>query len=74
MTSRFVAARAPALSLQEAALLPAISGDAPPVPCNLMMPPPKLDFRPVDIGAKPVDKLPRRGSMAGRAVLRMVGR
>ncbi len=77
MNMRMIAARAPALSLPEAALLPALPREWQPlrasIPSNLMIPNRGLHFVPVDRGGRPVDNAARgRGSMAGRAVLRMV--
>ena len=65
------AVHAPALSLNEAAMLPAIWPEAPR---NLLMPYTGLDFRtgPVDGGGLPVDSAKRRGSMAGRAILHYI--
>lgn len=62
---------APALSLHEAAMLPALS---PETPRNLLPSHAGLDFRTgsVDAGGRPVDNPIRRGSMAGRAILHYV--
>ena len=75
MLTRTYAVHAPALSLQEAAMLPALPGPERGRPRNLLIPTGHLDFRAeqVDRGAQPVDNLPaRRGTMAGRALLRYV--
>lgn len=65
------AVHAPALSLNEAAMLPAIWPEAPR---NLLLSHAGLDFRTgaVDAGGRPVDNPIRRGSMAGRAILHHV--
>lgn len=62
------AARVPALSRQEAVMLPAIMPEAPR---NLLMLRNGLDFRQaaLDSGGRPVDNANRRGSMVGRALL-----
>ena len=75
MDARTYAAHAPALSLQEAALLPALPAPAPAKPRNLLIPQGHLDVRQgnVDDGGGVVDNFPpRRGSMAGRALLAYV--
>ncbi len=68
MLTRTMAARMPALSWQEAALLPALT---PETPRNLLIPTGPLDFRTgsVDGGGRPVDNPAHRGTMAGRALL-----
>ena len=70
-TPRSYAVHAPALSLPEAARLPAIERNTKPF--NLVLPDRRMYYPMPDVtkGGRPVDNL-RRGSMAGRAVLRMV--
>lgn len=66
------AVHAPALSLVEAAMLPALPA---PGPGNLLIPTAHLDFRQaaVDGGGRPVDNFPpSRGTMVGRALLTYV--
>ena len=67
MLTRTMALHMPALSRQEAAMLPALM---PEMPQNLLIPFGALDYRaaPVDGGARPVNNV-RRGTMAGRALL-----
>ncbi len=74
MKMRTLAARAPAMSLAEAAMLPALSREeARGMPANLLVPRKDLHFRSVESGGRSVDSFSRRrGSMAGRAVLKMV--
>ncbi|MBQ8201678.1 MAG: hypothetical protein IJZ74_07925, partial [Clostridia bacterium] len=65
----------PALSVQEAAMLPALSSPWEGTPRNLLIPTGHLDFRKanVDGGGRPVDNFSaRRGTMAGRALLSYV--
>ncbi len=74
MMNRTYAVHAPALSLQEAAMLPALPARQG-TPRNLLIPSGHLDFRTghVDGGGYPVDNFsPRWGSMAGRALLNYV--
>lgn len=68
MRNGTMAVHAPALTLQEAAMLPALARETPR---NLLIPFGSLDYRtgPVDAGAQPVDNRMRRGTMAGRALL-----
>ena len=62
MPARTSAVHAPALSLPEAAMLPAL-------PLNLILPDRRTYYpMPVHDGGRPVDNA-KRGSMAGRAVL-----
>ncbi len=69
-TPKSYAVHAPALSLPEAAMLPAMERDT--LPRNLILPDRRTYYpMPAPHGGQPVDNLPR-GSMAGRAVLRMV--
>lgn len=71
MLMRTMAFHMPALTRQEAAMLPALT---PEWPHNLLMPQTGLDFRPVipaDSG-EPGDNAVRRGTMAGRALLTYV--
>ena len=63
------AVHAPALSLPEAAMLPALSREAAQ-PCNLILPDRRTYYHMPQSG-QTVDP-PRRGSMAGRAVLKAV--
>lgn len=76
MNLRFAAARAPAVSLAEAAMLPALPRTVPGMPQNLRVPRDASAFRPmpgVQNGGGAADHAPRRrGSMAGRAILKMV--
>ena len=70
-TPRSYAVHAPALSLPEAAMLPALPRVG--MPSNLVLPDRRI-YHPMPdapIGGRPADNL-RRGSMAGRGVLRMV--
>lgn len=60
MLTRTMALHMPALSRQEAVMLPALM---PEMPQNLLIPFGALDYR-----AAPVDNV-RRGTMAGRALL-----
>ena len=68
MRNGTMAVHVPALSVQEAAMLPALVRETPR---NLLIPYGRLDYRsgPVDAGAQPVDNRTRRGTMAGRALL-----
>lgn len=70
MPNRTYAVHAPALSLPEAAMLPAIETDH--LPRNLVLPD-RRTYYPMPAPAGPIVDNVRRGSMAGRAVLRMVG-
>lgn len=66
------AVHAPALSLPEAAMLPALQREPPGLPRSLMLPDRRIYYpmpAPADTTAVPK---PHRGSMAGRAVLRAV--
>ncbi len=67
MLTRTMALHMPALSRQEAAMLPALM---PEMPQNLLITFGALDYRaaPVDGGARPANNV-RRGTMAGRALL-----
>ncbi len=65
-TPRSYAVHAPALSLPEAAMLPALEHA---LPRNLLMPDRRM-YHPMPV-EKPVANV-RRGSMAGRAVLKMM--
>ncbi len=67
MLTRTMALHMPALSRQEAAMLPALM---PEMPQNLLIPFGALDYRaaPVDGGARPANNV-RQGTMAGRALL-----
>ena len=67
MLTRTMALHTPALSLQEAAMQPALM---PEMRQNLLIPFGPLDYRavPVDGGAQLVDNV-RRGTLAGRALL-----
>lgn len=66
------AVHAPALSLPEAAMLPALPKEQTAVPRNLILPD-RRTYHPMPLtGVHPVDHH-RRGSMAGRAVLRAAG-
>ena len=65
-TPRSYAVHAPALSLPEAAMLPALERS---LPRNLILPD-RWTYHPMPV-QKPVMAV-RRGSMAGRAVLKMV--
>ena len=67
-TPKSYAVHAPALSLPEAAMLPALERDA--VPRNLILPD-RRTYCPMPQTAQPAMNV-RRGSMAGRSVLRMV--
>ena len=71
MMMRTMALHAPALTRQEAAMLPALT---PETPRNVLLPLRGLDFRPaaLDPGGRPVDNRIRRGTMAGRALLSYV--
>lgn len=68
MLTRTMVARMPALSLYEAAMLPAL---APETPRNLLLPQTGLAFQPVvqEAGGRSVDNRALRGMMAGRALL-----
>lgn len=68
MLMRTMAAHMPALSLPEAAMLPALT---PETPRNLLLPQTGLIFRPVTMasGGGTVDNPVRRGTMAGCALL-----
>ena len=68
---RQYAVHAPALSRQEAVMLPAIEREAPR---NLLMPSAGLDFRRADLDNRggPVGHPVRRGTMAGRALLNYI--
>ena len=68
MLMRTMAAHMPALSLPEAAMLPALT---PETPRNLLLSQTGLDFQPVQqaSGGGSVDNPVRRGTMAGRALL-----
>lgn len=69
-TPRSYAVHAPALSLPEAAMLPALERDQ--LPRNLVLPDRRTYYpMPAPGRGQPVDII-RRGSMAGRGVLRMV--
>lgn len=68
-TAKSHAVHAPALSLPEAAMLPAMEADN--LPRNLVMPDRRTYYPMPAPGGQPVDNA-QRGSMAGRAVLRMV--
>ncbi len=70
MTMESAAVHAPALTRQEAAMLPALT---PPSPGNLLMPRNYLDFRRGALDEAPAPRQERRGSMAGRALLSHVG-
>lgn len=76
MDVRTYAVHAPALSLQEAAMLPAQPGGAQAgMPRNLLISRANLDFRhgAVDgCGGNTAHSPGRRGTMAGRALLRYV--
>ena len=65
-TPRSYAVHAPALSLPEAAMLPALERS---MPRNLLLPD-RRTYHPMPV-EKPAEAV-RRGSMAGRAVLAMV--
>ena len=67
MMMRMMAAQMPALSLPEAAMLPALT---PGMPRNLLLPQNGLVFQPVQpgYGGLLVDNV-QRGTMAGRAAL-----
>lgn len=70
MPERTYAVHAPALSLPEAAMLPAMESDH--LPRNLVLPDRRTYYpMPAPDRGQPVDNLPR-GTMAGRSVLRMV--
>lgn len=61
------AVHAPALSLPEAAMLPAIESES--LPRNLVLPDRRIYFpMPMPDRERPVENI-RRGSMAGRAIL-----
>ncbi len=62
------AVHAPALSLPEAAMLPALAGEEL-LPRNLLLPD-RRTYHPMPPKLQP--EAPRRGSMAGRAVLAYV--
>ena len=66
-TPRSYAVHAPALSLPEAAMLPALERES--IPRNLILPD-RRTYYPMPAPGQAAE--PRRGSMAGRAVLRMV--
>lgn len=70
-TAKSHAVHAPALSLPEAAMLPAMESDN--LPRNLVLPDRRTYYPMPSVleCARPVDNSPH-GSMAGRAVLRMV--
>lgn len=69
-TPKSYAVHAPALSWVEAAMLPAIERET--VPRNLVLPDRRTyHAMPAQHDIAPADNM-RRGSMAGRAVLRMV--
>lgn len=84
MLSRFIHAHEPALTPQEAAMLPAMAAIVA-APGNLLIPRQDLNFRAVETaensGAESAGYAPslqtgdrpRRGSAAGRAVLRAAG-
>ncbi len=70
MLDRTYAVHAPALSLQEAAMLPALpQPPQPALPRNLRLPDRRTYYPMPPLPAEPAL---RRGSMAGRAVLRAV--
>lgn len=71
MLNRNMAARMPALTLAEAAMLPALPGETPR---NLLIPRPEPEKRPLlpENGGQVVDNPVRRGTMAGRALLRHI--
>lgn len=75
MWMRTYAVHAPALSLAEAAMLPALPAQRGGAPRNLLMPTDHLHFRhgDVDSGGRTVDNFSQhRGTMAGRALLAYV--
>lgn len=71
-TQATYAVHAPALSLPEAAMLPALPKEQTAVPRNLVLPD-RRTYHPMPLTAvQPVENR-RRGSMAGRAVLKAAG-
>lgn len=76
VTTPAINAHFPALTLQEAAMLPALQPQPvrPRVPKNLLVPSGHLRFLPAALGSDAAAARPVRvGSSAGRAVLRAAG-
>lgn len=67
------AVHVPALSLPEAAMLPALPARRTALPRNLLLPDQRV-YRPMPAPQVSAVPVVRRGSMAGRAILRTVRR